>query len=773
MLERYLPKNPRARALVLSVATIVLLLVFTQLVLPGRGGGRGTPAAVLFDGFVQGACAAITTVGIVLVYRTMRIINFAQAVMGTAGAILVFEFAQYTSLPFPLALALGIALSVAIGAAMGLLLLRFYSSSRLDVTGVVIFAAGTIAGFAPYVRSLPFFPPQSQRTSLDNEAANDPARLLPFRGLRFHVGSFPFDFGFRHLLALELFVLAMVGLYAFLRFTKAGTAIRALAENSERASLLGISVGGLSVLVWMISGALAGAGVIATASVTSPGVATGFAIDVLLPVLAAAVIARFTNLPVAAGAAIAISVLDRAWSNSFQDRTTVFDLFLFLFITGALLLQRRRGRSEVGGGVTWSATDEPRPVPKVLRELPTVRFARWGLIAVGSLLAIAYPFLVSTRNVSLGSVIALNAVAVVSLVVLTGWAGQVSLAQFSFVAIGAVVGGAIVDKTPIPFWFAVPIAAAVAGLVAVLVGLPALRIPGLFLLVATFAFSVAVQQLLFDERYFSWLLPKAVDRPSLFIIDFENERAMYYLCLATLLLAVVIVGNLRRSRIGRTLIGIRENEANARAFGVSAVRTKLVAFGIAGALCGMAGAVLAAQGRAVSDASFTAQAGIDTFTAAVFGGVSTVGGALLGTGFFKVFQDLSKNTPLVAIFLQRGGTLLLVLAAPGGLISLVNAARDSVLRVIAQRRQIVVPSLFADYDADADARALIGLGDVDPSAGLAALPSDVRYTLRSELYRGRGERIVDKLKPKRGAVDSRAMAAAAKAAEDVETGAPA
>jgi branched-chain amino acid transport system permease protein len=741
--------------------------------MPGRGGGRGTPAAVLFDGFVKGCAAAITTVGIVFVYRTMRIVNFAQVAMGVAGAILVFELSQFTSVPFPISLALGIGLSALIGTAMALILLRFYNSSRLYLTVVTIIAAGTIAGFSPYVRSLPFFPPGSKRTSLDNESSQDPTRLLPFRGLRFHVGSFPFEFGFRHLLALELFVFAMVGLFLFLRYSKVGTAIRALAENSERASLLGIGVGGMSLIVWTVAGALAGAGVIANGAVTSPGAATGIGINVLLGVLAAAVLARFDNLPLAASAAIAIEVLDRAWSNSFQDRTTLFDFILFLIIAVALLLQRRRGRSEVSGGVSWSAMDEPRPVPKVLRELPTVRYARWGLIGVGVLLLIAYPFLVSTRNVSLGSVIALNAVAVVSLVVLTGWAGQVSLAQFAFVAIGAVVGGSIVDKTPIPFWFAVPIAAAVAGLVAIIVGLPALRIPGLFLLVATFGFAVAVEELLFDDRYFGWLLPKAVDRPTLFMIDFENERAMYYLCVATLLLAVVIVTNLRRSRIGRTLIGIRENEANARSFGVNAVRTKLVAFGIAGALCGMAGAVLAAQGRAVSDASFTAQAGVDTFTAAVFGGVSSVGGALLGTGFFKVFQDLSKNTPLVAIFLQRGGTLLLVLAAPGGLISLANKVRDSGLRVIAQRRQIVVPSLFSDYDADAESRALIALGDSDPSAGLGALPSDVRYTLRSELYRGRGERVVDKLKPKRGTLDARAMTAAAKAAEDVETGAPA
>ncbi|MEA3056478.1 MAG: branched-chain amino acid transport system permease protein livM, partial [Actinomycetota bacterium] len=282
MLERFLPEDRRLRALVIGAATVVLLLVITQLVMPGRGGGRGTPAAVLFDGFVKGCAAAITTVGIVFVYRTMRIINFAVVAMGIAGTILVFELTQFTAVPFPISLTLGIALSALIGTSMALILLRFYNSSRLYLTVVTIIGAGTIAGFSPYVTSLPFFPTRQERTSADDQLSQDPGRLLPFRGLRFHVGSFPFDFGFRHLLALELFVFAMVGLFLFLRYSKAGTAIRALAENSERASLLGIGVGGMSLIVWTIAGALAGAGVIANAAVTSPGAATGIGINVLL-----------------------------------------------------------------------------------------------------------------------------------------------------------------------------------------------------------------------------------------------------------------------------------------------------------------------------------------------------------------------------------------------------------------------------------------------------------------------------------------------------------
>jgi branched-chain amino acid transport system permease protein len=772
MLDRFLPSNPRARAAVLAAASVVLLLVFTQLVLPGRGGGRGTPAAVLFAGLTKGVASAIIAVGVVLIYRTLRIVNFAQAAMGIAGTILTFEFLQYTDVPFPLALLIGVALSALIGSIVGVITLRFFTSSRLYLTLVTIVAASTIGGLATRVRSLPFFPPLDERTTADTLAQQEPSNLLPFSGLKFQVGSFPVDFHFAHLLVLELGVAVFLGVWAFLRFTKSGVAIRALAENSERASLLGIGVGGLSVLVWTTAGALSGAGVFANAAITSPGNAAGVGFTILLPVFAAAVLARMTNLPVAIGSAIAIAIFDEAWSNSFQDRTSLFYVALLLVIAVGLLTTRDRGRSELGAGVSWSGSDEPRPVPHVLRSIPTVRITRYTLIGVGVVAVLVLPFIVSTRNVSLGSVIALNAVAVVSLVVLTGWAGQVSLAQFAFVAIGAVVGGSIVENTFIPFWFAVPLAAAVTGLIAMVVGLPALRIPGLFLMVATFAFALCVELLLFDERYFGWLLPSEVDRPTLFIIDFENERAMYYLSVVTLVIAVVVVTNLRRSRTGRTLIGLRENEANARSFGVRATRTKLVAFGIAGALCGMAGAVLAAQGRAVSDATFSAQASIDTFTAAVFGGVSTPFGALLGAAWFKGVQEFAKDQAVLQVFLQRGGALFLLLLAPGGLISLVNAGRDSVLRVIAQRRQIIVPSLTADVDADAAEQQLIGLGDADPSSGLGALPAGTRFALESELYRGRGERIVDKLKPKVGSRDLVALTTAAKSAEETE-GSPA
>jgi branched-chain amino acid transport system permease protein len=289
----------------------------------------------------------------------------------------------------------------------------------------------------------------------------------------------------------------------------------------------------------------------------------------------------------------------------------------------------------------------------------------------------------------------------------------------------------------------VPAATVFTAAFAVAVGTPALRIRGLFLAVTTFAFAVAAQRILFADRYFGWLLPQEVKRPSLFFFDFEDERSMYYLCVAALVLVIVLVVNVRKSRFGRVLIALRESEANVASFGVAATRTRLAAFAFSGALAGFAGAIFAHQQRGINADSFLATASIDIFVLAVLGGIGSVNGALLGSLYFNAARYFVTN-PLFSGFLGAGGTLLLLYAAPGGLISVVAQMRDAVLRVVAQRRQMVVPSLFADYDPEVAARRLIPLAQPNTGSGLSAMPADARFSLKSGLYEGRGIRIFGK-----------------------------
>ena len=376
--------------------------------------------------------------------------------------------------------------------------------------------------------------------------------------------------------------------------------------------------------------------------------------------------------------------------------------------------------------------------------MASVRNTRLALIVVGLLAVIVYPFVTSTGQTNLGGVIALHAIVAISLVVLTGWAGQVSLGQFAFVAIGARGRRRpCTVSVGLSFWLAVPVATVFTGAFAVAVGLPALRIRGLFLAVTTFAFAIAAQKMLFAERYFGWLLPSEVERPSLFFFDFEDERSMYYLCVAALVLVIVVVVNVRKSRFGRVLIALRESEANVASFGVTATRTRLAAFAFSGALAGFAGAIFAHQQRGLDPDSFAATASVDIFVLAVLGGIGSVNGALLGSLYFNATKYFVTD-PLFSGFLGAGGTLLLLYAAPGGLVSVVAQMRDAVLRVVAQRRQMVVPSLFADYDPDVIARRLIPLAEPASGSGLGALPAHARFTLKSGLYQGRGQRIFGK-----------------------------
>jgi len=746
---------------------LVLVLLYTQVLMPGTGQGRGTAGAVLFRAVVLGSINGLIAAGIILVYRTTRIINFAATAIGAAGAELTFQLVQFTNVPFVLALVGGLVVSGLLGLAFDLAFgRRFFSAPRLVLTVVTIAVAGLLAG--PQVRlavgSLPFFP--QERSFLDAIGSSEIRSFLPFPGFNFQVGSLPLNFGFAEVFAIDAVILAFGLLGAFFRYTRAGVGVRAVAENTERAPLLGINVGVLSSIVWTLAGLTSGLAIISTGFIDQPGAASGIAPSVLLPALAACAIARFTRLPTALVAAIAISVIARSTQSSFPEQLSLVNGALFVTIGVAFLLQQRAGRSEVGSGVSWEASEELRPIPAELSSVGSIRAAKIGLWLVGIVAVLVYPFVVSTGPIVLGGVIAVTGILALSVVVLTGWAGQVSLGQWGFAAIGAVAAGALTSRVGVPFWFAVPMASALTAVFAVLVGLPALRIRGLFLLVSTFSFAVAVNSIVLNDRYFGAIIPKDVRRPTLFFLDFDDERSMYYLTLAGLIISILVVLNLRKSRLGRLLIATRENEANVQAFGVPLLRTKLLAFAVSGALAGFAGAIYVHQQRGINVEAFAIDKSVQLFLLAVVGGVTSVGGALLGAAYFSVFTYLFAGN-IVVQALQPFSVVVVLYSVPGGLASALNSVRDAVLRIIAQRRQLVVPSLFADIDPEALRQRLIPLAEPEQQGGLASLSLDQRYALASELYVGRERRNVAEIADGRGR-EAAALAATAESLRDAE-----
>jgi branched-chain amino acid transport system permease protein len=300
----------------------------------------------------------------------------------------------------------------------------------------------------------------------------------------------------------------------------------------------------------------------------------------------------------------------------------------------------------------------------------------------------------------------------VSLVVLTGWAGQISLGQYAIAGVGSVAAAGLAANHHFDFFVTLLIGGLAGAVIAVLVGLPALRIQGLFLAVTTLAFAFAVYSML-NRTYFAWMFPKTgvnVQRPvvwgwlnleddsSLGGVNFTKDAKYYLVCLGFLVLAVLMARSLRRNRSGRVLISVRDNGRTAQAFGINLARSRLAAFAISGFMAGLAGALLAYQNRAVADNAFPPEKSITLFILTVIGGIGSIPGALLGAVFIEGVPLLPfvRDIKQVQLLTSGLGVLLVLLFLPGGLAEGMYRIRDSLLRRVAVRRNIHVPSLIAD-----------------------------------------------------------------------------
>jgi ABC-type branched-subunit amino acid transport system ATPase component/ABC-type branched-subunit amino acid transport system permease subunit len=512
--------------------------------------------------------------------------------------------------------------------------------------------------------------------------------------LRTRLSIDPVIFTGSHLLIVASVPVVIAALAWFLLRTDAGVAVRAAAENSERALLLGIPIRRLSTLVWAAAGGLSALTIVLKAPFQgmTPDVIIGPGL--LLAALAAAVIARMESLPVAFGAGVGLGVLEQLvlWNSS---RASATDLAFLVVILLALLLRRDTLTRAVEAGESgWLSSGVVRPVPSELRGLFEVRAGRVAVGVVLVVAAVVAPLLYGPSTVNLMSVALVWGIVAVSLVVLTGWGGHISLGQFAIVGTGAIAAGNLVQHFDIDLFVTLLAAGVVGGAIALLVGLPALRIRGPFLAVTTLAFAVALDSYFLNPTYFSSVIPQSIARPVLWArYDLERERAMYYLCLAFLALAIVVAHGVRRGRTGRALLATRDNERAAEAMAVPSTRVKLTGFVLAGVIAGVAGGLHVVVLHGARLGSYQPLQSLQVFSMAVIGGMGSVGGALLGVFALRLAGQLSAAYRLL---ITGTGLLVVLLVVPGGLGAAVLRLRDRLLRVIANRRGIVVPSLVAD-----------------------------------------------------------------------------
>ena len=687
---------------------IVVQGVFGRLRLPlvGLDIGRyplAIPRGEILGGAVVGVLYALVGMGLILVYRANRIINFAQAQLGAVPAVVALLLIAKHGTPYFLAIPVMLIGSAVLGAGVELTIVRRFSQSpRLILTVVTI-------GISLLLLILEFYAKKWVGGNLiDSIGLTFPT---PFQSLHFRIG--PSTLTGDHLFAIAVVGVIVVALSAFFKFTDIGIAVRASAENGERAGLLGIPVKRISTIVWMVAAMLSAVGVFLRVPLVGLPLSGFVGPSILLFGLAVAVMARMESLPTAFFAGILIGIIDRSALFA-THRSALANAVMFVVVVIALLAQRGKlSRAMEAGTSTWQAVREIRPIPLELRNLREVRIARGVVAGVVAALALSAPWIFGTFKTSAATLILIYAMIGISLVILTGWAGQISLGQYAIAGIGSAVAGGLAANHGWDFFGALFTGALAGALVAVIVGLPALRIQGLFLAVTTLAFAFTVQNFVLRREWFAWLVPqdnKFADRPVLYNrwdltsssklgpIHLDSDAKFYFVCLVFLALVIAMAQSLRRLRSGRLFIGVRDNGRVMQSFGVSLASTRLAAFAVSGFIAGLAGALLAYQNTVFSPGAFSPEQSIALFVMAVIGGVGSLLGAVLGAVFLIGLPLLPglRDIQFIELLTSGLGVLLVLAFLPGGLAEGVYRVRDTLLRRVAAKHNIVVASLVAD-----------------------------------------------------------------------------
>ena len=634
-------------------------------------------SGLVVRGLILGALTALIALGMALIYKANRIINFAQADTGFVPTVLVFLLMTKSGVPYGVAFAIGLVVAIVLGAATERLVIRrFFRAPRLLVTVATIGLAQVFVGAALLL------------PRLWDELLIGGRMPTPFDGDQ-TIGGVTFNAN--DLLALVVAPVIIAVLAIFLQRSDIGVAIRASADSPDRAALLGIPVFRLQTLVWTLAAVLAYVTVFLRAGVLgmpSTGSVLGFL--VLFQALAALLLGRMTDLVGVTAAAVALGVLSQGVVINHGDQYEAPALGVVVLI--ALLVRRREvSRRDTAEDAAWRAAEEVRPVPAALSRLPLVQFGRWAILVLVAAVALALPLVMSADQIFKAGTLMCFALLGLSLVLLSGWGGIVSLGHIAFFAFGAAVASWLVVHGDLDLLMALVIATVAGAVVAALVGLPALRLRGLYLAVSSFAFAVTASGYLLDRDNFSWI-PGASDRvvaPLLGGIEVETETGHYYLILAFLVLMILAVRNIRTSRFGRALVALRDNDRAAQAYSIDAARVQLTAFALSGAIAAMAGALFAFKQRTYDSSAFGVQDNLTVFIMVVIGGMTSATGAvagalyLLGTRWFlpTQWQTLAQGL----------GVIVVLLLFPGGLAGVLFGLRDRLLRLVARRSGLDVP----------------------------------------------------------------------------------
>ncbi len=547
-------------------------------------------------GLGVGALYAFASQGLIVIYRGTGVLNFSLGATGIAGVFMQWELQYEHGWPFLAAALVGTALSAFLGVLTHWVIMRPLrnASSLVRVIAtlgvLVFFQAGVVIRYGSNPRQVDSWLP-TNRWKLWGDVATSADRLI----------------------LLVIASASAAGLWLLYRSSQFGLATEAVSESERSASAVGVSPNQIAVLNWALGSALAAiAGILVVPIITLQVTAmTGL----VLAGLAAALIADFRSFPIATAAGFALGI-GQTLVGRFVDQQGLGPSLPFLVVIVFLVF---KGRS--------------LPLRDYfLRQLPMVGNGRlswdWMLFGFGCVI-----FLMLTKQTKWVDALTVTmgvAIVLLSMVVLTGYAGQLSLGQYAIAGFGAFVSGRLVAVFDIPFVLALIAGVLAAVPLGIVFGLPAVRTRGINLAIVTLGLGTTMELMLFRNRnYTGGVQGTQVGNPDLFGYDIGSikhpERYGIFV-VAMAMCTVWVVSNVRRGRSGRRLLAVRTNERAAASLGIDVMVAKLFAFAFSAAIASLGGILLAFRLSSISYQSFT------NFTSVTYVGLVLVGGVghLLG-----------------------------------------------------------------------------------------------------------------------------------------------
>jgi len=570
--------------------------------------------AATFIGLFYGAAYAIAGSGLVLTYTTTRVFNLGHGAISMFMAFIYWQLTQVENLPTWLALVLVLGV---IAPLLGVVIERVLARNLGDAPVSVVLVV-TVGLFVLLVGLAQQFWPATVGRSIPQFFGYDSISIGTFR-LSYHEG-----------ITIVVSVVVAAGLYILLNRTRTGTSMRAAVDNRELLQLFGGNANRVAMMSWAIGSSLAAlAGILL---VSQTGLDYYHLTFLVIDAFAAAAFGRLQSLPMTFLGAMLIG-LAQGYGGNYLPTSSLIDgiretlPIMVLFVVLIFLPQNRLRVGQIKGILA-------APVPRRMRSLET---------AVGVVIAtiVIVQFLSAVNEQRFGEALA-YATVMLSLVLLTGYGGYVSLAQLSFMGIGAAVVCKIDSSSPFVVILAVLIAAAVGAVVAI----PVLRLTGLYLALATFAFAEIMDNLVFQTNFmFGFNGSLHAKRMSLFGLHFRTDASYVVLMgIVFLLIALGLLG-LRRGTVGRVLIAMRDSPAACGTLGLNQRWLRVGLFSVSAGIAGLAGALYAGLRGTTSALEYQSLDGLLLLLLAVVCGVTSMSGALLGGLMLMLLPVLQSQFP--------------------------------------------------------------------------------------------------------------------------------